>query len=347
MQIEEDVNIARHTTFRMGGFARYFARAKSVADLKKAYHFAQKKGLAVIVLGGGSNTIFPSGGTLRGLVLKIEVKGFKIISENKTSANIEVGAGENWDGIVARTVKLGLSGLEALSAIPGTAGATPIQNVGAYGAETKDVLVSLEAFDIKTGKMRTFKNKDCKFGYRDSIFKREAKGKYIITSLVLKLSRRNPAAPDYPGVKKYFIEKGIAKPTLGQIREAIIAIRASKLPDPRDIASVGSFFKNPFVTSVHHKKLEKNFPNIVAFPVSKTKVKIGAGWLIDTLGLKGKKFGRLLLYPNNALVIVNTGGATQEELLKLVRFIQEQVKNTFGIEIEPEPIIIQKAKAKS
>ena len=339
LQVRENVDISGMTTFRLPATIRYFTIVKTIEDIREAYDFAEGKGLSVVVLGGGSNVVFKVNNILPFLVIKIEIAGFSIVSEDASSTTIRIGAGESWDNAVAQSVALGLSGIEAMSAIPGCAGATPIQNVGAYGQEIKDTLVELEAYEIATRTMRTFTNEECRFAYRDSIFKREAKGKYIITSITLKLAKSKAKIPDYPGVKKYFDERGIADPTLVQIREAIIAIRNVKLPDPREIASVGSFFKNPFVPAEQYEKLKIKYPNIVAFPTGE-QMKIGAGWLIDTLGWKGKDFGTLLLYPHNALVVVNKGAATYAELEDVVAQIKKAVLDMFGIVLEQEPEVI-------
>ncbi len=337
----EHKNIAELSTFRMGGSVRYYIPIRNTLDLKQAISFAKDANLPFIIVGGGSNTIFGFTQELDVVLLHIQILGFEIVEKNTDSVLVKIGAGENWDNIVAKAVEMNLSGIEAMSKIPGTAGATPVQNVGAYGQEIKDTLVSVEVYDISTGEIKNLSNTECGFTYRDSIFKHEAKEKYIITSIVLKLSTQEPKVPDYPGVKLYFEKKGISAPTLADIREAISQIRASKLPDPKDIASVGSFFKNPIVSNKLASQIKEKYSNAVIFPLTSTESKIGAGWLIDTLGLKGKEFGNLMLYSNNALVIVNKGGATYPELIELVSSIQKQIKDTFGIDIEPEPIIVK------
>ncbi len=338
MEILENIDITNYTTFRLPVRARYFCVAKTIDDLTAGYQFGKEKSIPVIILGGGSNIIVKET-KLDALVVKIEIDGFET-TENGDVVLIKAGSGMVWDALVEKTVAMGLSGIEAMSRIPGTVGATPIQNVGAYGQEIKDTLVSLEAYEIATGQVKTFTNAECAFAYRDSIFKHEAKDKYVITSVTLKLSKKPGTMPNYPGVKKYFEERGILTPTLAQIRAAIIAIRAVKLPDPREIASVGSFFKNPFVSKERYESIQSTHSNVVAFPLPDGNYKIGAGWLIDTLGLKGKTFGNLMLYPNNALVIVNTGRATYEELKNTVSQIKNNVHTVFNIELEQEPIEI-------
>ena len=340
MEIEEFANISQHTTFRMGPIVRYFAVVKTMEDLKYGCNFARSKNLSLFILGSGSNIIFSQSNVFDALVLKLELPGFVVVEENGNDVLIKIGAGEIWDNVVKRSVEMGLWGIEAMSWIPGTVGATPIQNVGAYGTEIADVLICLELYEVATGEVREFSREQCKFSYRDSIFKHEAKDKFIITSITVRLSKKPGVAPDYPGVKKYFEEKGISNPTLQQIRQAIIDIRNVKLPDPREIASVGSFFKNPFVNESHYEKLKQSHPNIVAFPVEGGGYKIGAGWMLETLGLKGQRMGNLQLYPNNALVMTNNGGATFTELESVVNDIKIKAKEMFGIELEIEPTVI-------
>lgn len=339
MEIIPGARLAPLVTFQMGGTAEFLIKIQTIADLKEAFTFTQEKKLPVIVLGGGSNVLIKEG-LIEAVILKIEIPGFLVVNEHETSVDIEVGAGEVWDSVVARTVAMGLSGIEALSAIPGTAGATPIQNVGAYGQEIKNTLISLTAYEIETGEIKTFLYKDCRFGYRDSVFKHEARGKYVILSITLRLSKYAAEVPNYPGVKKYFEEKEITEPTLAEIREAIIAIRSNKLPDPKEIASVGSFFKNPFVDFPTAERLRSTYPLMPCFPTDDERYKLSAGWLIETLGWKGKDFGNLMIYPGNALVLVNKGMATFRELEIVVSEIKSAVSEKFGVSLEEEPIYI-------
>lgn len=346
MEIKELVDLSRYTTFRMGPLVRYFAAVCTVDELREGYAFAKSTAdLPVFILGSGSNIILGQSGVFEALVLKIELPGYEVLENNNIGAEkddvlIKVGAGEIWDDVVKHTVEMGLSGIEALSAIPGTAGATPIQNVGAYGQEVGNVLVSLEAYEVATGNIRIFSNEECQFKYRDSIFKRELKNQYVITSIVLKLSKRPGHMPDYSGVKKYFEDSNITQPTLVEIRQAIIDIRSIKLPDPKQIASVGSFFKNPFVKAKHYEQLQEQYPQIIAFPLSDGNYKIAAGWMLEAMGLKGQQFGNLLFYQNHALVVVNTGQATYTELENLIKDTQAKVRAVFGVELEMEPTIV-------
>lgn len=341
--MEEYVDIKNYSTLRVGGQFRYFTLISSVEDLASVCAVAQTdaryKDIPIFILGGGSNIVF-SDGILNVLALKIEIKGFEIVSQENDHVDIKVGAGENWDEIVSRTVAMGLSGLESLSAIPGTVGASPVQNIGAYGAEVKDTILEVEVLDIKNGKISTISNKDCKFGYRDSIFKNEAKGKHVITAVTYRLKKSIPIIPDYPGVKKYFIENYINNPALKQIREAIISIRSEKLPNPKENPNVGSFFKNPIVLNEIAYKIIEEFPNAKFFALKDDLTKIPAGWLIENAGLKGESFGNVSLYNKNALVLVNKGNATSEDIIKARNEIIKIVKDKFGITLEQEPEIV-------
>ncbi len=336
MHIKEHVLLKPYTTFKMGGEAFYFAQLSSLSEVEEFARFAQDKNLPLVILGGGSNVILPEE-TLKACVGLIQIQGFEIISDNTQHVVVKIGAGEVWDEIVLRSVELGLSGIEALSAIPGSAGATPVQNVGAYGQEIADALVSLEAYDTKIQKKVALSAKDCKFSYRDSIFKQEAKNRYVIVSITIKLSHAAPQIPDYAGVKKYFEDKKIEQPSLSQIRSAIIEIRSKKLPDPSLIASCGSFFKNPIISSEAAAILKRDYKEAVLYPLQSGEYKVAAGWLIDSLGLRGRKFGRVAVYEHNALVLVNTDNATREELIEAVRYIQKEVQGAFGVALELEP----------
>jgi len=325
------------STFRMGGKVR---ERVVLATKDDVVHFFDTIGNRPwLIVGGGSNIVFPS--TDSDITIVQLAQGeIEIASEDADSTYICIPAGADWDGVVEFAVSRGLSGIEALSAIPGTAGATPVQNVGAYGTEISDLLTELEAYDTQNKTFVTLKNDQCQFSYRDSIFKHSAKGKYLIYSITLKLSKDSPNVPMYPGVDTYFAERGITRASLRDIRNAITYIRANKLPDPKHIASVGSFFKNPFIDKDHAEKLRVQFPDIKLFPSDAGLVKIPAGWLIERAGFKGKNFGTISVYSSNALVLVNNGGATQDDLLNVVEIISTEVEKLFGITLEIEPEIL-------
>jgi len=335
-KIQEYVDIKNYSTFKIGGRFRYFVEVYNMDDLKDIYSFSKEKGIPFFVLGGGSNIVF-SDSDINILVIKINITGFEVINETDKYIDIKVGAGEIWDKLVEKTVEMNLSGIEALSLIPGTVGATPVQNVGAYGVEVKDTILEVEVYDIKEDKIVNILNKDCKFGYRDSIFKNKAKGRYVITSVIYRLSKLEPVIPKYPDTLKYFSERKVIKSTVKDIREAIISIRKEKLPDPNEIPNVGSFFKNPMVSNELTLSILVKFPNAKIFPIDEKFTKIPAGWLIENAGLKGKSFGNISVYDKNALVLINNGNATKDDLLKAKNEIIKIVEEKFGIILEQEP----------
>lgn len=343
---EYDVPLAKLSTFRLGGTAKEVVTIETENDLKEVFYL-MPQGQKWFVVGGGSNIVFPDSDTDT-LIIRMAIQGIRSLTETEDNATIAVGAGVAWDEVVAFAVERELAGIEALSYIPGTSGATPVQNVGAYGVEIRDVLVSLRAFDIEKKEFVVLQNNECKFGYRDSLFKNEAKGKYIITEITLVLSRDLPNVPQYPGVAEYLAEHGIRAASLADIRKAIISIRTKKLPDPSVIASVGSFFKNTFVPLAQAEKLKAEYPTLAVFPVhdalhssGEAMAKVGTGSLIDTLGWKGKRVGNLSLYSGNAMVVVNEGGATRRELADFIALVQSEVEKKYGIRIEPEPELLE------
>lgn len=338
-KLQKDINLSELTTFKIGGNCKYFVEISSVDQLPDVFEWLKANNLPYFILSGGSNTIFGDN-QFPGLVLKISIKGFSIVKNSNNHTTIKVAAGEDWDKTVAKAVELGLSGIEALSHIPGLAGTAPVQNIGAYGQDIKNVIESVEAYNTKTGHNVSLSNSECKFGYRDSIFKSSSKGLYIITATILKLSKSMPKIPNYPDVINYFDTNKLTTPTLQQIREAIIAIRSSKLPDPQEIPNAGSFFKNPIIGKEVLVNLQSSHPKIKFFAYQ-DKFKLSAAWLIEHSGLKGKALGHVRVDPNHALVLENTGGASQREVLELVKNIQDKVNNKFGILLEPEPVIVR------
>jgi len=343
MEIQEYVDIKKYSTMQIGGQFRYFVVITSISELTSFWTIAQNdvkyKEIPIFILGGGSNIVF-SDGVINVIALKIEIKGFEVIKENEEFTDIKIGSGEIWDEIVLKTIEMNLSGFEALSGIPGTVGATPVQNVGAYGSEVKNTILEVEVFNMKENNIKILSNSDCKFAYRDSIFKNEAKGKYIITNVTYRLSKDIPQLPDYPGVKKYLIENNINNITLLGIRKMIIDIRNEKLPNPKEIPNVGSFFKNPIVLNEIVDKIKKDYPSVKFFPIDDKYTKIPAGWLIENAGLKGKSFGKISIYDKNALVFINNGDSTKDDLMKAKNEIVKIVKEKFGITLEQEPEMI-------
>lgn len=346
LKIQEYVDIKQYSTLHVGGQFRFFVIVNSTEDLSLIYAIAQTDGIykniPIFALGGGSNIVFSSG-ILNVIALKIEIKSFEIINETNEYTDIKIGAGEIWDKMVEKTVNMDLSGFEFLSAIPGTVGAGPVQNIGAYGVEVKDTLLEVEVFNVINNQIMSISNNDCKFGYRDSVFKNEAKGKYIITSVIYRLAKefwKNSSTLSYPGVFKYFEDIGIVDPTLRQIRDAIIFIRREKLPNPKEIPNVGSFFKNKIVLNEIANRIKNEFPNIKLFPIDDIFTKIPSGWLIENAGLKGKSFGKVAVYEKNALVLVNTNNATHENIISARNEIVKTVEQKFGVTLEQEPEIV-------
>lgn len=337
MQIQEHVRLADYSTMRLGGAAQALATVHTRDELLEALAWAESHSLPTLMLGGGSNVIFSNG--YAGLVIVNQIAGFEVIEKNNASVTIRVGAGENWDSVVARTVDMGLSGIEKLSFIPGTAGATPVQNVGAYGAEIADVFVELEAYDLKTRDFVTLDKSACQFSYRNSIFKATDDRRYIITSITLQLSTSAPTPPFYDALQKYLDEHNIREYSVGAIREAVIAIRTIKLPDPKKIANTGSFFKNPIIAQADFARIEAKHPDIPHWQVGE-KVKIPAGWLIDKTGLKGYRAHGMKVYQHNALVFVNESAESYDDLAAFRQEVIDRVREEFGVTLEQEPELI-------
>lgn len=314
--------------------AEYFANVRSLQDLKAFLEDEQLHGLPVLILGGGSNILFTE--HVKGLVLLNELSGIEVVSEDQQEVVVKAGAGVNWHELVNYTVQKGWGGLENLSLIPGTVGAAPIQNIGAYGVELKDSFVELEALQLDNKSIVRFTREDCNFGYRDSIFKREGKGKYIILSVTFRLNKQPVLNTRYGAIEQQLTAMGVTHPTVHDISQAVIAIRTSKLPDPKKIGNAGSFFKNPEIPLQQFEVLQKAYPDIVAYPAGGNHVKVAAGWLIEKAGWKGKVIGNVSMHSQQALVLVNLGGASGKELLDHARNVQRDVEQKFGILLEME-----------
>ncbi len=334
MKIQKNISLKPFNTFGINVSTKYFAEIKHIADidvLRRNAIFNEKK----LILGGGSNILFTQ--NFDGLIIKNSITGKGIIKENESAVYVKVNAGENWHQFVLLCVENNWAGIENLSLIPGNVGTSPMQNIGAYGVELKDVFHSLEAYNIKTAQIETFTHSQCQFGYRESIFKKALKNKYIITSVVFKLSKKGKINISYGAIEKVLEEKNISSPTIKDISNAIISIREAKLPDPKKIGNAGSFFKNPVINISHFEKLKKAFPNMVSYPISKTKVKIPAGWLIDNANWKGKTYNNEFgVHKNQALVLVNYNNAKGIDIYNLAKQIQEDIFKKFEIELEME-----------
>jgi UDP-N-acetylmuramate dehydrogenase len=324
-------------TFGLKAHAAQYAEVQNEAELKQLLKTAQSK---VMILGGGSNMLFVE--DYKGLLIGNRIMGREVVRTYAGRVHVRIGAGENWDDFVQWAVNQGFGGVENLSLIPGTVGASPIQNIGAYGVEIKDIFVACTAIDLKTRKKRTFKKTECRFGYRDSIFKQEARGQYCITSVTFSLTTKQHAIKTGYGdvVKQLETQGNWPNPAIAHIRAAVIAIRSSKLPDPKVIGNCGSFFKNPEVPDAQYNALKKLHDTIPGYPTLPGMTKVPAGWLIEQCGWKGKRVGNTGCYEKQALVIVNHGDATGAEVLQHVQNVIASVHEKFGIRLEPEVQIV-------
>lgn len=335
--MQSNFSLKSFNTFGIEAKAKNFVAVHSLDELKTvlAEHAAEPK----FILGGGSNMLLTQ--DIEALVIHIDLKGKRIVKEDDDFVWVESMAGENWHEFVLWTIDQNFGGLENMSLIPGNVGTTPVQNIGAYGTEIKDTFVSCDAMKIDDQTMRTFSKEDCRFGYRESIFKQEAKNQYIITTVVFKLTKRNHNInTSYGDITKELAVQNATVPTLKDVSNAVIAIRQSKLPDPKILGNSGSFFKNPVISRSHFEKVQAQFPEIKFFEVSPTEVKVPAGWLIEQAGYKGFRKGDAGVHKNQALVLVNYGSATGQEILALSREVQQAVFDKYSIAIEAEVNVI-------
>jgi UDP-N-acetylmuramate dehydrogenase len=339
MDIRTNIPLKNLTTMKLGGPAQYFSDIHTVQELHDLLVDAQTKNIPVFILGGGSNVIAHDEG-YKGLVLRIRLAGFEIIGDDLYSTTIKIGAGENWDEVVKRTVDMRLTGIEAMSAIPGTTGAAPVQNVGAYGQEIAETLVSLEAYDRQTNQIVTLQNEDCGFSYRHSIFRGDALGRYVITSVTLKLNKSLPTPPFYDSLQKYFDEHAISVFTQQTVRDAVMAIRADKLPDPAVKPSSGSFFKNALIETWQLTELQSKFPEVKAYDMGDGTHKVYSGWLIEQAGFKGQLIHGMRVNEKNCLVLINESATSYADLAAARDEIINKVRDTFRVIIEQEPLEI-------
>lgn len=341
MNILHNVNLKDYCTLKVGGTAAHFAHITTRDELTDACQWAKDNEVGVFVLGEGSNLVF-SDNHLNVLVLRIEIPGFETVEEDDMSTTIKVGAGEHWDGVVEQTVEMGLSGLESLSMIPGTAGATPVQNVGAYGHEVSETITEIEVYDLGRGTFETLANNQCGFGYRNSIFKTSARGKYVICSVTFKLLKDTKSSAVYESLTRWLKDNNISQPTISEVRKAVVSLRAERLPDPSVIPNVGSFFGNPIVDAQVAKQLQSNYSYVPVYPARHDgKVKLAAGWLIEHSGLKGKTISNITVYDKHAQVLTNPNGASYQDLVKAKDEIIKAVQAKFGVTLEPEPQFIE------
>ncbi|MFL1013170.1 UDP-N-acetylmuramate dehydrogenase [Flavisericum labens] len=337
MQINQNISLKPFNTFGIDVLSKHFVSVQSIDELKVVLNLDNHS--EKLILGGGSNMLLTK--NFNGLVVHIDLKGIDIISENDEHVFVKARAGENWHEFVVWCINNNFGGVENLSLIPGNVGTAPIQNIGAYGVELKDVFDSCEAISLDTIKAKTFTKAECKFGYRNSIFKQEAKGKYIITSVIFKLTKHNHNLNvNYGTITTELAKRGIDQPSIKDISKAVIAIRESKLPNPKEIGNSGSFFKNPVISKKHFEKILENFEDAPSYAVSDNEVKVPAGWLIEKAGFKGKRFGNYGVHKKQALVLVNYGGANGTDILELSKLIQKTIKRIFNISIEAEVNIL-------
>ncbi|MGO4822454.1 MULTISPECIES: UDP-N-acetylmuramate dehydrogenase [unclassified Flavobacterium] len=337
MEIQNDFSLKNYNTFRIEAKAKQFVAVHTLSELKTVLE--EHKATPKFVLGGGSNMLLTK--DINALVIHIDLKGKKIIQEDEEYVWVESQAGENWHEFVLWTIEHDFGGLENMSLIPGNVGTTPVQNIGAYGAEIKDTFISCEAINIQNQEIKSFTNEECHFGYRESIFKNEVKDQFIITSVVYKLTKKNHTIRiSYGDITSELAKNNVTNPTLKEVSNAVTAIRKSKLPDPKDLGNSGSFFKNPIIKKSEFERIHKKFPEMKFYEISATEVKVPAGWLIEQTGLKGKRFGDAGVHINQALVLVNYGNATGQEILDVSKHVQDTVYKTFGIKIEAEVNVI-------
>ena len=337
MDVMTNISLKQYTTMKLGGEARYMATADSASDVVSLYRNARKENLPIFVLGGGSNVITHDE-VFEGIVLLNKIKGFEVISETDETTDVKIGAGEVWDEVVEKAIGLGLQGIEAMSGIPGTAGAAPVQNVGAYGQEIADTLISLEAYDSKTDTIVTISADECDFSYRNSIFRDKEKGRYCILNITLRLNKAEPKPPYYASLQRYIDENDIREVNLSVIRVAVLNIRSEKLPDPAELPSAGSFFKNALVEKWKLEELQREYSDIPNYAMSDGKYKIPTGWLIDKAGLRGYRSHGMRVYEKNALVLVNDSATGYDDLAAIREEIVQIIFDKFGIKIEQEPL---------
>jgi len=338
MQIESGVSLKPYNSFGLPAVAQTLVRVTDDASVRQVVDHPELGRSPKFILGGGSNIVLTK--DMPQLVLKVEVRGRRLVEERADAWIVEAGAGESWHEFVAWTLDQGLPGLENLALIPGTVGASPVQNIGAYGLEVKDRFESLDGVDLLTGRTVTLGPDLCAFGYRDSVFKHSLAGRVVITRVRFRLPKPWRPVLGYLEIERKMAESGVAQPEAKQVFDWICAIRRAKLPDPSVLGNAGSFFKNPVVTPEQCRDIIGRDPEIVHYPMPDGSMKLAAGWMIDACGWKGKSMGKAAVYEKQALVLINRGGAIGSEVMLLAKAIQESVYGRFGIRLEPEPVVV-------
>ncbi len=337
--IKENVSLKPYNTFGIEAKARYFTEVTSESALQSLIKDPVYRDNKSLILGGGSNILFTR--DFDGLVIKSSMLGRALFKKNDQHILLKAGSGEQWHDLVMYAVSQNYGGIENLSLIPGTAGAAPMQNIGAYGVEIKDVIESVEGIDLSAGAKRSFTNQECEFGYRESIFKQSLKEKFFISSITLRLTTKNhTVVTSYGAIKDVLKQRSIDDPTIKDVSDAVIHIRQSKLPDPRVIGNAGSFFKNPTISINAFQSLQSSYSNIPSYPVDNQSVKVPAGWLIEQCGWKGKRFGDVGVHPHQALVLVNYNNGNGEQIFDLAMKINASVYEKFGIKLTTEVNVI-------
>jgi len=335
MDVKENISLKPYNTFGIDIKASHFVEVASIENLKTVL---SKKNDSILILGGGSNLLFTQ--DYKGLVIKNNLKGIEVVGENDEEIFLKVGAGEVWHDFVLSCIEKNYAGIENLSLIPGNVGASPMQNIGAYGVEVKDIITEVEAFDLRDNSIRTFSNSACEFAYRSSIFKTTEKGNYFITAVTFRLNKKEKINTSYGAIEGELKRLGISSPSIRDVSNAVINIRSSKLPDPKEIGNSGSFFKNPIVTEEERNTIVKDHPDAPNYIQPNGNFKMAAGWLIEKCGWKGKRIDDYGVHAKQALVLVNYGGAKGSDIFKLSTQIIDAVNDTFGIELEREVNIL-------
>jgi UDP-N-acetylmuramate dehydrogenase len=338
MVITSNQNLKSYNTFGINAIAKYFTTVDSISAIQNLIHSTEYKNNQHLIIGGGSNLLLTK--DIDALVIKNNLKGIEIIKETADQVWVKCAAGEVWHEFVMWCIEKNYAGLENLSLIPGCTGASPMQNIGAYGVEIKDTFFELEAIDVNTGIIKLFTKSDCEFGYRESVFKHQFKNQFIITSVTFQLSKKPFFHIEYGAIKQELDTMNITELNIKAISQAVINIRSSKLPNPKEIGNAGSFFKNPEVTASTYEKLKQEFPNIVAYPLENNHFKLAAGWLIEQSGLKGYRLDDAGVHKLQALVLVNYGSATGNDIYNLSTHVLKTVFDKFGVNLEREVNII-------
>ncbi|MBN2690624.1 MAG: UDP-N-acetylmuramate dehydrogenase [Burkholderiaceae bacterium] len=338
LPIETDVPLRGLNTFGVDATARRLVRVRSARDVRLVVDHPELGRAPKCVLGGGSNLLFTH--DVDAVVVKVEIAGIRVLEDDAHSTLIEAGAGESWHGVVEWTLDQGYAGLENLARIPGTAGAAPVQNIGAYGLELSDRLESVDVVDFVTGRSATLPAAHCRLGYRDSVFKRELAGKSVITAIRLRLPKPWTPVTGYADVQRWLQRHNLNDPSPKAVFDAVCAIRQSKLPDPSTLGNAGSFFKNPVVNRTIRNEILEEHPDIVSYPLEDGTYKLAAAWMIAACGWKGQSLGRAGVHEQQPLVLVNRGGASGTDILALAKAVQDSVQQKFGLRLEPEPVIL-------